>query len=108
MRFEFEGHEYGLRFFYPPQEEGRGRKVIASLSRRVPSSPKGPGAQWDVLGEASSSCSLSDNFDKKVGRKIAFQRLLEQFPGVDWKQLRTHVAECFLSNCDVGRPSLNR
>jgi hypothetical protein len=110
MRFELNGYEYGLRFFYSPATEepfgfpAKRRTVTATLARRIPSSPKGPGAQWETLGEASSVCSLNDNFDKKVGRKVAFQRLLETFPGADMKEFRTHIANCFLSNCDVGRP----
>ncbi len=49
------------------------------------------------LATAKAVCHVADNFDKALGRKIAFTRLIQNFD----KDIRTAFWDAYLNHCKV-------
>ncbi len=79
MRFNFAGHTFSLHFTYSPVERDEKGNVIYTKRRSVTASVEQELEQdnWVQVAQATVSCSLSDKFNKRLGRLLAFQRLLD-------------------------------
>lgn len=107
MKFDFEGRTYSLRFFYPDKVkngekmvEKSNKRVILTLSSR-PSNSTLVGA-WMPDAEVIAYRHEGDQFDKAVGRTVAFRKLLALYPGVENRLFRcTLGAYLHMSGCKL-------
>ena len=81
---------YALTFIH--NKDDRGRRVTVAKVFAI--DPKTDEAR--EIAKASSGCSLSDNFNKAKGRRLALTRALQDFP----KTIRRDIWRGYFEQCN--------
>ena len=89
----------GLKhMFEPPLPDADKTEYITSCVLEVKSKTEtDPKKMWEGLSVESASLHASDEFNKDTGRKVALTKVLNSFPGSDYKLFRQAVWEAYLN-----------
>lgn len=87
-----EDHEYRLSFIYTKHSKGKLKNMpyqtTAVLRIKF-------GDEWAIVGTGSATCVKGDQFDRRIGRKLAVTNMLKNIPSRDF---RTALWQAFISS----------